>query len=1045
MNLAQLSIKRPIFITCLLSLILVLGVTSLKKLGVDQFPEISLPVIFVQAVYPGAAPSDIETLVSKPIEEELGSLPGMKRIYSTNLESVGIITAEFNFGVDVKDVESQIRARIQNIRRNLPTEMQEPVIRRLDPADLPIVRLAVRAPGLSPAKLYDAVDEMVKPPFERIDGVGLVEIVGGRKREVQVLVDKDKLQDRELTMLQIANRIGATAANVPVGKIDQGGTETVLRTVGEFTNLEALRKVAVNFIGSDRAVKLGEIAEVRDALEKEKFRALLNGEPALFVDIFKQRGTNTVKIAKDVVKRMQEVQATLDARGIKGTLTLVRDGSEAINANVADVTESILFGIVLCIVVVFFFLGSVRSTVVTGLALPNSLLGAFILMYALGFTINIMTLLALSLAVGLLIDDAIVVRENIFRHMELGEKPKVAAEKGTNEVALAVIATTAVILAVFGPVSFLSGIVGQFFRQFGLTICFAMLISLFDALTVAPMLSAYWASKVSHIKSRGPVQALLDAFDRFQSWLERGYDRAIVWTLRFPKTTLFGAVAIFVACMSLIAFIPKTFLPPPEDGQFEVRMELAPGASLDKCADLASRIDAVLRKNPAVETTASVVGTRDGESNKASIYTRLKPWKQRRALGPGRSTREMKEVFRKELAAFGQEAVVVVTDYDAFGGGQRPVQIALSGDNLEELATYVEKLVPKLREIPGFADIDTNYRRGKPEFQIIFDREKAESLGVSTASAGGELRARVEGVTPAVFRDYSSGTSKEYDIRVKFTGEQEDIRQQFSKTRVPNVNFNLIPLSRIATGKDTSSFSQIARLNKSRFVMISGDVGKGGALAEIIARSTKLMEKDLPKPPGVIYAFLGQAESFGELAESMATALTLGVIFIYLVLASLYESFVTPITILTALPLAICGAFVALLVTRESLNIYSMIGCILLMGVAAKNSILLVDYILVLKNEAGLSRAEAIRKACSTRLRPILMTSLALIAGMIPIALGLNEASAQRVSMGIAIIGGLVSSTVLTLLVVPAFYGYVDDVRMWAGCFFGRFGSGEQG
>jgi len=1038
-NLAQLSIKRPIFITCLLTLILVLGFTSVKKLGVDQFPEISLPVIFVQAVYPGASPNDIETLVSKPIEEELGSLPGLKRISSTNLDSVGVIVAEFNFGVDVKDVENQIRARLQNIRRNLPTDLEEPVIRRLDPADLPILRLAVRSP-LEPAKLYDVVDEMVKPPLERIDGVGLVEIVGGRKREIQVLVDKNKLQDRELTMLQIASRIGATAANVPVGKVDQGGKETTFRTVGEFTTLEGLRKVSVNFIGSDRAVKLSEIADVKDSLEKEKFRALLNGEPALFVDIFKQRGTNTVKIAKDVLKRMAEVQSTLTARGIDAKVDLVRNGAEVIDANIADVVESIVIGVALCIVVVFFFLGSLRSTVVTGLALPNSLLGAFILMYALGFTINIMTLLALSLAVGLLIDDAIVVRENIFRHMELGEKPKVAAEKGTNEVALAVIATTAVILAVFGPVAFLSGIVGQFFRQFGLTICFAMIISLFDALTVAPMLSAYWASAGEHIKGNGIMDKILGAFDRFQSKLEDGYDHVIVWTLRFPKTVLLLSGALFVGSLAITAFIPKTFLPPPEDGQFEVRIEMPPGSSLDATAALVAQVDGILRGNPAIESTAAVVGTRDGESNKANIYTRLKPWKARKLLGPGHSTREMKDFFRKEFAPFNGESRVVVSDYDAFGGGQRPVEIAIAGDNLEELTAYVDKIVPKFREIPGFVDVDTNYRRGKPEFQIVFDREKAESLGVSTTSAGGELRARVEGLTPAVFRDYSTGASKEYDIRIKFTGAQEDIRQQFEQTKVPNVNFNLIPLSRIAVGKETSGFSQIARFNKSRFVMVTGDIGKGGALADIMAKSAQIMDKDIPKPAGVSYVYLGQAESFGELAENMAIAILLGVIFIYLVLSSLYESFITPLTILTALPLAICGAFVALLVTGESLNIYSMIGLILLLGVAAKNSILLVDYILVLLHE-GMDRRTAIQKACRTRLRPILMTSFALIAGMVPIALGLNEASAQRVSMGIAIIGGLVSSTILTLVVVPAFYGYIDDARIWLGKFFAKFGS----
>jgi HAE1 family hydrophobic/amphiphilic exporter-1 len=1038
MNLASLSIKRPIFITSALSLLIVLGLTSIRKLGVDQFPDVSLPILFVQAVYPGATPNDVETLVSKPIEEELGSLPGLKRLYSSNLESVGIITAEFNFGIDIKDVENQVRARLQNIRRNLPSEMEEPVIRRLDPADQPIVRIAVKS-NLPAGKLFDVADDIVKPPFERIDGVGLVEIIGGRKREIQVLVDRDKLQERELTMLQVANRLGATAANVPVGKVDRGGVETVFRTLGEFTNIESLKKVSVNFLGSDRGVALSEIASIEDTLEKEKFRATINGEPALFVDIFKQRGTNTVKIAKEIVKKIDEVQAILKDRGIQAEVVLVRNGSQIINANVADVRESIVIGIALCILVVFFFLGSVRSTVITGLALPNSLLGAFILMYAMGFTINIMTLLALSLAVGLLIDDAIVVRENIFRHMEMGKSPKEAAEFGTQEVTLAVLATTAVILAVFGPVGFIDGIVGQFFKPFALTVCFAMIISTFDAFTVAPMLSAYWATAKDHSKvEKGFLARLVGRFDRFQSWLEELYETTIRWTLRFPKTVLAGAIGIFVVSLGLTAFIPKTFLPPPEDGQFEVRMELPPGTSLEKTAEFVGRVDSVIRKSPAVQTTAAVMGNRDGESNRASIYTSLKPWSERRALGKGFSTREMKDFFRKELVSFKSEGIVNVGDYDAFGGGQRPIDLAISGDNLEVIVAYVEKILPEFKKVPGFVDVDTNYRKGKPEYQIIFDRNRAEALGVSSVNAGAELRARVEGVKPAVLRDYSTGSSREYDIRVKFPDSQKDLRADFQTMKVPNVNYNLIPLRLVAEGKEVQGFSQIDRMNKSRFVHITGDIGKGGALGGIVDGAKKIMDQDFPKPPGVTYKFLGQAESFAELAEGMAIAIGLGVIFIYLVLASLYESFITPITILTALPLAVCGAFVALLLWRESLNIYSMIGIILLLGVAAKNSILLVDYILILIRDEGMTRSEAIVKGCRTRLRPILMTSFALIAGTIPIALGLNEASAQRVSMGIAIIGGLVSSTFLTLLVVPAFFGYVDDLRMWLGRFFSR-------
>ncbi|HEY8269847.1 MAG TPA: efflux RND transporter permease subunit, partial [Pseudobdellovibrionaceae bacterium] len=464
MNLSALSIKRPIFISCIVALMLILGVICLGKMPVDLFPDVTFPIISVQVTYPGASPIDLEKQVSKPIEDELGSLSGLKNMTSNNLDSAAIIILEFKLGTDVKEAEQQVRNRIGNIRRTLPNDIYEPVIRRFDPADQPVITLAITS-NLPPGQAFDVASELIKPQFERINDVGQVTVVGGRKTEIQVLVDKNKIQDRQISMMQIAKRIEETSKDIPIGKVENSSKELLMRTSGEFSSLEAIKNVNVNFMGSDRAVLLSDVGRVERGLEDQKNMATIKGSPALLLQVFKQSGSNTVAVTDAVKKNLEKVNKYLEEKKIEAHVQVVRDMSRPIRLNVADVKESILIGIVLCVLVVFFFLGSGRSTFITGMALPNSLLGGFVVMYVMGFSINMMTLLALSLAVGLLIDDAIVVRENIFRHMEMGKDPKTAALEGTQEVAQAVVATTLVVIAVFGPISSLQGIIGQFFKQ----------------------------------------------------------------------------------------------------------------------------------------------------------------------------------------------------------------------------------------------------------------------------------------------------------------------------------------------------------------------------------------------------------------------------------------------------------------------------------------------------------------------------------------------------------------------------------------------------
>ncbi|MGZ3726529.1 MAG: efflux RND transporter permease subunit [Pseudobdellovibrio sp.] len=1023
MNLAELSIKRPIFITCVIVFMIVLGLISYKKMPVDQFPDVTFPIVFAEVVYPGASPVDVETQVSKVIEDEVSSLPGIDTVSSNNYDSVSIIIIKFALGTDIKEAEQQVRNRISNVRNKLPKDIDEPMIRRFDPADQPIMTIALNS-KLDPATLYDVAYEKVKPMLERVQDVGLVSIVGGQKREIHVIVDKNKLQDHQLSMLQVARKIEDTSKDTPVGKYENPKDETVFRTVGEFVNLSQLKDVAVNFVGSDRSVKLSEIAQIQESLVKADRFSSINGENALFLQVFKQSGANTVGVADKIRAQIENVNELLKERKIDAKALLVRDASVAIRLNVEDVRESIFLGIILCVIVVFFFLGSARSTLITGLALPNSLLGGFVIMYFMGFSINIMTLIALSLAVGLLIDDAIVVRENIFRHLEMGKHPIKAALEGTAEVSLAVIATTMVVIAVFGPIAFVPGMVGQFFKQFGLTVVFVMIISLFDAFTVAPMLSAYLATKNEHDKKSGIIASMLAGFDRFQTHLEDTYEKILRWTVTRRKTVLISAVILFFVSMYLGKFISKTFVPPNDLGEFSVTMELPVGTSLEGTRSYSKQIESIVKSLPEVDLVSVTIGSTTFESNKADFFVHLLPKKDRKGL----TTFDVKEKLRKLLEPFQKEAILAVTDVDISGGGQKPLNLYIVGDDLDQLAPYVLKLQKRMQQIKGLIDVDTNFRSGSPEYHVVFDRVKSEALGVSTVNAGNELRYRTEGYVPAVYRQ----NGIEYDIRVMFDDSEKDLMKNFSTTFVPNQNNNMIPLSRVATAEKKAGFSQINRQNKGRYILISGNLGPDGQLGNITEEIDKILKTDEFKPPiGITTRYDGQAKDFGDLMANMVIALGLGILLIYLVLSSLYESFVTPFTILLALPLAISGAFAGLLIFHKSIDIFSIIGLILLMGVVAKNSILLVDYTQHLLKE-GMELNDALIKACRTRLRPILMTSLALIASTMPIAIGVTALGTQRQSMGVAIIGGVLSSTILTLVVVPAAFGYIDSFRVWS-------------
>lgn len=1046
MNLPKISIDRPIFMTCVTIAIVVIGWASFKSMSVDLYPDVSIPVVTVQTIYAGAGPSEIETLVSRPIEEEVSTISGIKRLTSKSLEGTSQVIVEFNSSVDVKHAEQEVRDKVNVAKAKLPTEVEDPVIKRFDPADTPILLVSLTAKGLGDAELFDIADQFLKPRLEQVSNVGAIEILGGREREIHVLLDRRKLQAREMSVSAVSAQVSASGENIPSGKVNQGQKEMVFRGLGEFNSVAEISDTLVNLYGNEVPTRVADLGIVKDTLADEKSRAYVDGEKAIFLQVYRQSGSNTVKVADDIMKQLDRVAPELAKMEGAPAFRVITDASTKIRNNLYDVYETIIIAIILTIITVFFFLGSARSTFITALSVPISLVGAFMIMKLAGFSINIISMLALTLAVGLLVDDAIVVIENIYRRMELGEDSITAAEKGTTEILMAVMAITLVVIAVFIPVGTMSGTIGQFLKQFGMTVVFSMAISWFVAMTIIPMLTAYFGGSghsPGHGKNEKPkgvydktIGRVLKGFDKFQSLLEDNYAKILRVTLDWPKVTIFATLLIFVASIYTMTKVPGAFISDDDSGEFAVTLEIEPGSSLDGMEEVARKVDKVLHDNPEVEFTTMIIGSLYGESNKSTFYVRMKKGKEKGPL----TTEEFRDKVRGQLVGF-TDANPVVKKYDATGGmGNQPFMLNIISADPKELEAVGAKMVAMLKADKRLKDVDTNFRPGKPEMQVVLKPGAAKAYGINTKTMGGELRAQVEGTIPAKFRE----KGREYDVRVRLQDDQRDLMKTYGQVYVPNVNRKLVRLSDVANGDVKSGPASIERMDRGRYIQITAGVAPGVGLSEVVNDAVKAMTTGENKmSSNVRYTLGGDAENQQELMGSTILALGFAILFIYLILSSLYESFITPITIMVALPLALSGAFVALFVMNQIMTIFAIFGFFMLLGIAGKNGILLVDFAKQAMEE-GKSRSEALILAGRTRLRPILMTSFALIAGTLPVAIGMNEASKTRTAMGVAIIGGIISSTILTLLVVPAVFTYVDRFRIWANKLGSRFTSHDK-
>jgi HAE1 family hydrophobic/amphiphilic exporter-1 len=1014
MNITELAIKRPAFITSIMIAIITVGFIAFKKMQVELFPNIDIPIIFIGTTYSGASPSEIESLVTKPLEEEISAVSGIKKLLSRSLKDTSQIIVQLYANTNIRNAEQQIRDKINQAKDKLPEDIKEPVIKRVDPADQPIITVVLSA-DLPDAEMFDLADNFIRPKLEQVADVGMVEILGGRKREIQILLDQNKLKNHEISLLHINKQLSISGQNVSIGTKDYNETQRVFRSISEFKNLVQIKNSLISFYSNEVPVKISDLGIVIDSLEEPTSRAFVDSKKSLLLSVYRQSDANIINVVDNVKQQIDKIKK--DFPQLKGNpqISTIKDASTYIRGNIADIYETIIIAIILTIITVLFFLKNIRATIITAISLPITLIGSFIIMYCADFSINIITMLALSLAVGLLVDDAIVVVENIYRKIESGLSSKEASIASSKEILMAVVAITAVVVSVFTPISFLKGVVGQYLKQFGLTIAFAMLISLVVAISIIPVLCAYLSGKKHH------------QHQQQEGRLELFYEKILHFSIYNPGKILL--ITFTVLALSIVAFsrVPKTFMSESDNGEITVTLELSANSNLDKTTQTALDIDKIIKQNSEVLISAITSGTMSKQNHRGEIYIKLKPKKQRSI-----STTAFKEKLRKQIVDF-QFANPIVKDFDPSGGASRgqPFNLFLISSNKDSLENFANKLFNHLKKDSRLKDLDTSNKATRTEFSIIINDAKAKAYGVNPQNVGNELRGYVSGYTPTKLKQ----NGLEYNIRLQLQENQRDIKDNFYKIYVSNLNNKLIKLSDIATISENIEPATINRQDRGRYIQITASLAPKVGLGNVISDIEKqFINFDLKLPSDVRYTFSGDSENMQDMISSMNMALLLSIVFIYLILTSLYESFMIPLTILIALPLAFCGAFYALFFAGESVNIFTMLGIFMLVGVSGKNSILLIDYTNKLI-ENGSTRYEALIIAGKLRLRPIIMTSLALIAGTMPVAIGLSETASMRTSMGVAIIGGLISSTILTLLVVPAVFGYIENAKIFMKTF----------
>ncbi len=1100
MWLTRTSILRPVTITMAVFALIVLGYTSMKKMPLDLYPDIEFPFVTVVSSYPGAGPEEIETLITKPIEDGVSTISGVKNVTSTSQEGVSVVSVEFYLGTNLDTAANDVREKVSAAGFELPTDMQPPVIEKFSLSSIPVISFALSSPR--PAQeLRQISDDVIKDRLGRLKGVGSVTISGGDVREILISVDKNQLQAYGLSIDQIVQALNTENLNLPSGNVEEGRREYAVRAVGEFDSPQQIRDVQLR-TPTGKTISLGDIADIEDTVAERRQYARVNGNDSVAGTVLKQSGANTVQVADAVRAELTALTGqSFDKSGAedktkprqKGrlpsdiTAQITMDQSTFVRDALTDLFHSMLWGALLAVLVVFIFLHNLRGTVIIALAIPTSMIAAFTPMFFSHFTLNQMTMLALSVSVGILVDDSIVVIENIYRHLRMGEEPHEAALNGRTEIGLAAITITLVDVVVFVPIAFMGGIVGQFFRQFGITVAMVTLFSLFIAFTLTPMLSSRWYRKEDAVpadESEGesgstPVQPLhrtlsfFRLFDRGYAKFRAGYRRLLEWALDHRLATIcIGVIAllmsigiltsgkglfafqVLIAALGLLAVafggkgarapaliagvvgllvvsvfranLGFEFFPRVDQGRISISVELPAGSSLSATNSVVRRVENYVMDRkafPEVDSVYASVGAGlsgefGGGSSSAStggVRVVLVDKLKRK-----RSDVQIVDVFEKYFQTI-PGAKIKATSYEGMGGGgESPVAIELTGTDMDELVRVGRAIASKVAQVPGTLNADISWKVGKPEVRAEIDRYRAADRGVSTAQVARALRTSLEGDTTAKYREGSN----QYDIRVRLRKMDRSSVADVSSLLVA-YNGGPVYLGDVAEVRPASGPTKIDRKNRQRLVTVGADLQEGYSLGNVVQAIQREIE-GVPKGNVAVY-YGGESEIMREGFDSTITALMLSVVLIYILQAALFEGYLSPFVIMFGLPLALVGALLATVIGGKTLSIITMIGIVMLMGLVGKNSILLVDYTNTLR-ERGMSVREALLEAGPTRLRPVIMTSLSLIFGLLPVALATAHGGEVRSPMAVAVIGGMALSTLLALVMIPVLYTLFDGV-----------------
>ncbi|QAB00601.1 MULTISPECIES: efflux RND transporter permease subunit [Agrobacterium tumefaciens complex] len=1020
MFLTRISVTHPVFATMMMVALLVMGAFSLQRLGLDQYPNVDVPVVVVVTSYPGATPETVETEVTRPVEDALNAIGGLDEVTSTSYEGRSVVVAKFKLEVQSSAAAQEVRDKIAAIEANFPEDAKKPVISRFDPAAEPVLSVAISSTSLDVPALTTLADQKVVRQLTTVAGVGQATLVGARKRQIDVMIDETRMRALGIGINEVVNALRAGNSNSPAGSVVDPLSERTIQVQGRIEEPQALLDMVVARRGG-AAVELRDVARLSEGAADAESRALYNGQTALAIDIVKVQGANTVEVATDVRKRLDALNAELAPQNVQ--LRIVTDSSIPIRESVSQVQTTLIEGAALAVAIVFLFLNSWRSTAITGLTLPIAIIGTLAVIDFLGFTLNTLSLLALTLSIGILVDDAIVVRENITRHLHMGKSHLRAALDGTNEIGLAVIATTATIVAVFLPVAFMDGIVGRFFYEFGVTVSAAVLISLFVAFTLDPMLSSVWYDPDAQPDAkRGPIGRLIARFDRGFEWMAGQYRRAIGWTLRHRLVTLLVTSGIFIGSLFMVPLVGTEFVPNADEGRFQVNITAPVGSSLDYTTTKVRQVEKALREFPEVEMLYSTINTGGAAGkHRAAILVGLAPLDMR-----SRTPLSLAEPVRKRLSAIPGIEVTILQN--GLGGGESPVQLSILGDDPAVLEKIAAGLVEDMKKIPGLVDVTSSAKDVTSVLSVRLKPAAASDLGIARSDLATALSPLIGGEDVSKWTDTDGNT---YDIVIRLPAERRSDLASLGELMIAtgrtaaNGAPLMVRLDQVADIGIMPAPAEIRRIDNRREILVSANIA-GRTLGDV-TETLQGLTAGLDLPNGYRIRFGGDAETMQETVGHMVTALSMAVIFIYIVLASQFGSFLQPLAIMASLPLSLVGVLIGLMIAGSTINMFSLIGFIMLMGLVTKNGILLVDFA-NRERRRGLSLNEALENAGVIRFRPIIMTTLAMIFGMIPLGLAVGGGGAQRAPMAHAVVGGLISSTLLTLIVVPTILSYLDSI-----------------